>query len=65
MRKIWTYVIELAECDLNYDIRDRSRFLKKLLSSNLESQHGEEENSESQKRDQSYIPCIEEKIRPT
>ncbi|KAL3035120.1 hypothetical protein AAZX31_02G232900 [Glycine max] len=60
VRKIWTYIIELAECDLNYDIRDRSRFLKKLLSSNLESQHGEEENSESQKRDQSHIlsECI-------
>ncbi|XP_020233939.1 AP3-complex subunit beta-A [Cajanus cajan] len=60
MRKIWSYVIELAECDLKYDIRDRARFLKKLLSSNLESQHGEEENSESQKRDQSYIlaECI-------
>lgn len=45
---------------MNYDIRDRSRFLKKLLSSNLESQHLEEENSESQNRDQSYVlaECI-------
>ncbi|CAJ1970902.1 unnamed protein product [Sphenostylis stenocarpa] len=55
VRKIWNYVIELAECDLNYDIRDRSRFLKKILSSNWESQHGAGENSESQKSDQSYI----------
>lgn len=60
MRKIWNYVIELAECDLNYDIRDRSRFLKKLLSSNLESQDREEQNSGSQKRDQSFVlaECI-------
>ena len=60
MRKIWTYVIELAERDLNYDIRDRSRFLKKLLSSNLESQTVEAENGESQKKDQSSVleECI-------
>ncbi|XP_014504929.1 AP3-complex subunit beta-A [Vigna radiata var. radiata] len=58
VRKIWTYVIELAECDLNYDIRDRARFLKKTLSSNLE--YGEEANSESEKNKESYIPaeCI-------
>ncbi|KAK7276283.1 hypothetical protein RIF29_17421 [Crotalaria pallida] len=60
LRKVWSYVIELSECDLNYDIRDRSRFLKKLLSSNVESQLLEEENSESQIRDQSYVlaECI-------
>ncbi|KAE9615050.1 hypothetical protein Lal_00048219 [Lupinus albus] len=60
LRKVWSYVIELAECDLNYDIRDRSRFLKKLLSSNLEPQHLDEENSESQTRDPSYVlaECI-------
>ncbi|XP_027329329.1 AP3-complex subunit beta-A [Abrus precatorius] len=50
LRKVWIYVIELAECDVNYDIRDRSRFLKKLLSSNFESQCVDGENSESQKR---------------
>jgi len=60
VRKIWSYVIELAECDLNYDIRDRSRFLKKILSSNLECQHGEEANGESEKNKQSNIlaECI-------
>ncbi|XP_061363718.1 AP3-complex subunit beta-A [Gastrolobium bilobum] len=59
-RKVWSYVIELAECDVNYDIRDRSRFLKNLFTSNLESQHVEEGNSETQKRDQSYVlaECI-------
>ncbi|KAL2317227.1 hypothetical protein Fmac_031103 [Flemingia macrophylla] len=55
VRKIWSYVIELAECDLKYDIRDRSRFLKKLLSNNLESHYGEKENSESQNRDLSFV----------
>ncbi|KAE8682072.1 AP3-complex subunit beta-A [Hibiscus syriacus] len=34
-KKIFSYLVELAECDLNYDVRDRSRFLKKLPSSNL------------------------------
>ncbi|CAI8586163.1 unnamed protein product [Vicia faba] len=60
LRQIWTYVIELAERDLNYDIRDRSRFLKKLLSSNLESQNVEEENGESLKKDQYRVlaECI-------
>ncbi|KAJ1399333.1 Clathrin/coatomer adaptor, adaptin-like, N-terminal [Sesbania bispinosa] len=59
LRKIWGYIIELAECDLNYDIRDRSRFLKKLFSSNLESQNVEE-NGELPKRDQSCVlaECI-------
>ncbi|KAK7300719.1 hypothetical protein RJT34_11568 [Clitoria ternatea] len=59
LRKVWSYVIALAECDMNYDIRDRSRFLKKVLSSDLESQCVQE-NSESQKRDLSYelAECI-------
>ncbi|KAJ1389420.1 Clathrin/coatomer adaptor, adaptin-like, N-terminal [Sesbania bispinosa] len=59
LRKIWGYIIELAECDLNYDIRDRSRFIKKLFSSSLESQNVEE-NGESPKRDQSCVlaECI-------
>ncbi|CAK7325702.1 unnamed protein product [Dovyalis caffra] len=38
-RKVGSYVIELAECDLNYDVRDRARFLKKLLQCSLD--HGE------------------------
>ncbi|KAL1348453.1 hypothetical protein AAHE18_07G080300 [Arachis hypogaea] len=61
LQKVWSYVIELAECDMNYDVRDRSRFLKKLFSCNVDSQnHVEEQNSESQKRDQSYVfaECI-------
>ncbi|KAF7831069.1 AP3-complex subunit beta-A [Senna tora] len=56
LRRVLNYVVELAEYDLNYDIRDRSRFVKKLFSSNLESQQNqEEENSESLNRDLSYV----------
>lgn len=61
LRKILNYVVELAEYDMNYDIRDRSHFVKKLFSSNLESQQNEEEdNSKSQNRDLSYVlaQCI-------
>ncbi|KAF5467315.1 hypothetical protein F2P56_017149 [Juglans regia] len=42
-KRVLNYVLELAECDLNYDVRDRARFLKKILSSNLDPQGLEEE----------------------
>lgn len=35
LKRIVVYVLELGECDLNYDVRDRTRFLKKLLSPKL------------------------------
>ncbi|XVE69200.1 hypothetical protein DITRI_Ditri09bG0132500 [Diplodiscus trichospermus] len=41
-KKIFSYLVELAECDLNYDVRDRARLLKKLLSRTLVSQAPEE-----------------------
>ncbi|KAL3523830.1 hypothetical protein ACH5RR_016664 [Cinchona calisaya] len=31
-RKILSYMLDLARCDLNYDIRDRARLIKELLS---------------------------------
>lgn len=34
-RKTFAFVLDLAECDANYDIRDRARFLKKLLECNI------------------------------
>ncbi|GLT75421.1 hypothetical protein SLA2020_471500 [Shorea laevis] len=40
--RVFSYVLELAECDLNYDVRDRARFLKKLCSCSLGSQGAEE-----------------------
>ncbi|CAH9121359.1 unnamed protein product [Cuscuta epithymum] len=30
-RRILNYILELAKCDLNYDLRDRARFIIKLL----------------------------------
>ncbi|KAL1218591.1 AP3-complex subunit beta-A [Cardamine amara subsp. amara] len=35
LKRIVVYVLELGECDLSYDVRDRTRFLKKLLSCKL------------------------------
>lgn len=60
LQRVLSYVVELAEHDLNYDIRDRSCFVKKLFSWNLESQQIEEENNKSQNRDLSYAlaKCI-------
>ncbi|TYH76304.1 hypothetical protein ES332_D04G075300v1 [Gossypium tomentosum] len=37
-KKVFRYLVELAECDSNYDVRDRACFLKKLLSYNFISQ---------------------------
>ncbi|KAK6933168.1 AP-3 complex subunit beta, C-terminal domain [Dillenia turbinata] len=37
-KSILNYVLELAKCDMNYDIRDRARVMQKLLSSTLGSQ---------------------------
>ncbi|XP_048139610.1 AP3-complex subunit beta-A isoform X2 [Rhodamnia argentea] len=36
-RKTLAFVLDLAECDANYDIRDRARFLKKLSECNIGS----------------------------
>lgn len=61
LQRVLSYAVELAENDLNYDIRDRTRFVKKLFSRNLESQQKEdEENDKSQNRDLSYVlaQCI-------
>ncbi|KAM6580684.1 hypothetical protein CsatA_004458 [Cannabis sativa] len=41
--KVLSYLLELAKCDLNYDVRDRACFLKKLLSSHLDHQAAEAE----------------------
>lgn len=34
-RKILSYIIKLSKYDLNYDVRDRARFILKLMSHNL------------------------------
>ncbi|CAL9122521.1 unnamed protein product [Musa acuminata var. zebrina] len=41
-RKILSYVIELAKYDSNYDVRDRARFILKLVPRNLTSTSEEE-----------------------
>lgn len=58
LQKVVSYVVELAEHDLNYDIRDRTRFIKKLLTQNLEFQQNEEENKKSQNRDLSNVLAL-------
>ncbi|KAG5533385.1 hypothetical protein RHGRI_027536 [Rhododendron griersonianum] len=42
-KRILSYLLELAKCDLNYDLRDRARALKKLLSSHTASHDLEDE----------------------
>ncbi|WOH12388.1 hypothetical protein DCAR_0831891 [Daucus carota subsp. sativus] len=34
-KKLLSYVLELAKCDINYDIRDRARVIRKLLTQYL------------------------------
>lgn len=54
--KILSYLLELAKCDLNYDVRDRAFFLKKLLSPYLGLQGVEAEpDSLSKNRDLSCL----------
>ncbi|GAV90365.1 Adaptin_N domain-containing protein [Cephalotus follicularis] len=43
LKRIVSYVLELALCDLNYDVRDRARLAENLLSWNLGSRGLEEE----------------------
>ncbi|KAH1038739.1 hypothetical protein J1N35_040482 [Gossypium stocksii] len=45
-KKVFRYLVELAECDSNYDVRDRACFLKKLLSYNFISQGSQGVNTE-------------------
>lgn len=37
-KRLLTYVLDLAKCDLNYDVRDRAHVISKLLSFHLASQ---------------------------
>lgn len=56
-RSILSYVLELAKFDLNYDVRDRARVLRKLLSCFYVSSSGVEEES-SQKRENNELPLL-------
>lgn len=48
-RSVLSYVVELAKCDLNYDIRDRAYILKELMSCYLDNDMEEKTNSLPQK----------------
>ncbi|KAL6969374.1 hypothetical protein U1Q18_029087 [Sarracenia purpurea var. burkii] len=51
-KRILSYVLELAKCDLNYDVRDRARSLKKLLSAHIDSpDQGEEAKNLPENKD--------------
>ncbi|CAN8279442.1 unnamed protein product [Cochlearia groenlandica] len=50
LKKIMAYVFELGECDLGYDVRDRTRFLKKLLSYKLACHEAAEDNMASENK---------------
>lgn len=58
--RLFSYLLELAECDLNYDVRDRARFFKKLFSHNLCSQVPEETNALQENKDLPHVlvECI-------
>ncbi|OMO59005.1 hypothetical protein CCACVL1_25169 [Corchorus capsularis] len=59
-KKIFSYLVELAECDLNYDIRDRARFLKKFPSGNSSSQGLEEGTNGVPEKD--FVHVVAESI---
>lgn len=61
LKKILSYVLELAQCDLNYDIRDRARVLKKLLSCYIGS-HELEEESKCQSENKNLSCLLAERI---
>ncbi|XP_071930028.1 AP3-complex subunit beta-A-like isoform X1 [Coffea arabica] len=54
-RKVLSYMLDLARCDLNYDIRDRARFIKELLSCYIGSSDTEEGKAQQESRDVSRV----------
>ncbi|XP_057978973.1 AP3-complex subunit beta-A isoform X2 [Malania oleifera] len=55
-RRLLNYVLELAKCDVNYDVRDRARIMEKLLLIQLGSDSLEEKiNSLPQDKDLLHI----------
>ncbi|TYG73116.1 hypothetical protein ES288_D04G074600v1 [Gossypium darwinii] len=57
-KKVFRYLVELAECDSNYDVRDRACFLKKLLSYNFISQGSQGVYSLPEKDLHIVVNCI-------
>ncbi|KAL1194936.1 AP3-complex subunit beta-A [Cardamine amara subsp. amara] len=54
LKRIVVYVLELGECDLSYDVRDRTRFLKKLLSCKLAC-HEPADDSVAQEKNSAHV----------
>ncbi|KAI3470742.1 hypothetical protein Pfo_027405 [Paulownia fortunei] len=49
------YVLELAKCDLNYDVRDRARVLKNFLSHSVGLHDLEEVKDQTEFKDLTYV----------
>ncbi|KAL2466551.1 AP3-complex subunit beta-A [Abeliophyllum distichum] len=55
LRKIVGYLLELAKCDFSYDVRDRARILKNLLSHRIESPYLEEVKDQPEIEDLTHV----------
>lgn len=55
LRLVISYVLELAKCDLNYDVRDRARVLKNFLSHCKGFHYLEEEENQTEFNDLTYV----------
>ncbi|KAA8539471.1 hypothetical protein F0562_026163 [Nyssa sinensis] len=60
-KRILSYVLELAKCDSNYDVRDRARILKKLTPCYMGS-HGLEEEAKYQPENKDLSCVLAESI---
>lgn len=54
IRKVVSFVLELAKCDMNYDVRDRARALTRILSSILGS-HDQNESNTSLSKEANHL----------
>ncbi|KAL2541700.1 AP3-complex subunit beta-A [Abeliophyllum distichum] len=55
LRKIVGYLFELAKCDFSYDVRDRARILKNLLSHRIGSPYLEEVKDQPEIEDLAHV----------
>lgn len=55
LKRIVVYMLELGECDLSYDVRDRTWFLKKLLSCKLACDEPAEDSVASQENIAAHV----------
>lgn len=54
-RKILSYLLDLAKCDLNYDVRDRARLVKELLLTYMGSCNVEERKFQIENKDLPWV----------